>query len=615
MEEYVPRHLSFSQLMEKAKSLPASPGIYLFFDQSGKIIYVGKSRALKHRVLSYFQNVGKHMPKTEKLVQSICDLQTIVTASEREALILENEKIKLHKPKYNIRLKDDKDYPYVRLSLGEDYPRLSFAHRKEKKNDKSRYFGPYGSSGAVRLAIDTANKAFALPTCKRRFPQEIGRERPCIYYQMGRCIGVCTGNVTKEEYARRLEDVILFFKNESKSVVTALEKEMEEAAEKLEFERAARLRDRIRALQSLSGKKQVIRDLHFHADVLGAYSDELGGCIHLLSVREGRIVDSTSFHFGATEILSPESLSAFLLSVYGGREFLPKQILLPQALFSEDLEILPSLLEREGEKPLSFHCPERGEGKALLTMAEENAKAATLHRRAMYEKDEEILVSLASLLSLEVLPQRIESIDISNSGTSAVYAGIITLENGRFLKRAYKSFSVELDHPDDPACMYQAVSRRLKRFSDGDEAFSPLPDLILADGGVGQVNAVKRAVAEAGLSIPVFGMVKDAFHKTRCLTDGEREISIAYDQKIFQFIYGIQEEVHRFSLSRMDKKRRGTVKHSSLCKIEGVGEKTAAKLMRHFKSLSAIKNATEQELCAVVSARCASAIYEYFHKI
>lgn len=613
MKEYIPQILSFDKLLEKARSLPLRPGIYMFFDGRGEIVYVGKSRALKNRVLSYFQNAGRHPAKTEKLVRTVRDFQTIVTADESEALILENEKIKLHKPKFNIRLKDDKDYPYVRLSVGEAYPRLSFAHRKEKKGDTSRYFGPYSSSGAVRVAIDTANKIFQLPTCHRKFPSEIGKARPCLYYQMGRCIGVCTGNVTEEAYAKRLEDVILFFKNDNKKIIASLEKEMNEAAERMEFERAASIRDRIRALTTLSGKKQVVKDLHFHADVFGFFSDDLGGCINLLSVREGRIADSTHYHFGADEILSPESFSSFVFSLYRGREFLPKQILVPKELWSDELPDLGEALLSEEHK-IRFHQPERGEGRALLAMANENAEAAARHRRAMFEKDEAVLVSLASLLSLESLPERIESIDISNSGTSSVYAGVITVENARFLKRAYKSFSLDPNLSDDTARMYEAMYRRVKRFLDGDEAFAPLPDLILVDGAAGQVHAVRKALEDLGVVIPVFGMVKDAFHKTRCLTDGEREISIAFDPAVFQFIYGIQEEVHRFSLSRMDAKRRKTVKRSVLCDVEGIGEKKAALLMKHFKSLRAVREASKEAIASVkgISRRDAENIYDHF---
>ncbi len=615
MKEYLPEILSFSKLTEKAKSLPQSPGVYLFFDKKGEIIYVGKSRSLKNRVLSYFQNVNRHNAKTKKLVESVCDFQTIITFDETQALLLENEKIKLHKPKFNIRLKDDKNYPYVCLSAGEEYPRLSFTRKRSKKGDKSRYFGPYSSSGAVRVAIDTANRVFLLPTCKRKFPRDIGKERPCIYYQMGRCVGVCTGKITPEEYKKRLEDVILFFKNDNKKIVSALEKEMEEASENMEFEKAAVLRDRIRALTSLSGKKQVVRDLHYGADAVGVFFDEVGGCINLLSVREGRVVDNIHYHFGADEIFSAESLPSFLFSIYHDQEFLPKTILVPEDFWSDELSVLKELLSEKGEE-IKVHRPERGEGRALVRMAEENAKAAALHRRAMFEKDEEVLVNLAGLLSLEVFPQRIESIDISNSGSENMTAGVITLENARFLKKAYKSFSISLDHPDDTACMYQAIRRRLQRYADGDENFSPLPDLFLVDGGVGQVRAVQKALSEFDFQIPVFGMVKDAFHKTRCLTDGEREISIAFDPKVFQFIYGIQEEVHRYSLSRMDAKRRKKVKRSSLCNIPGIGEKKAALLIKHFKSIAAIQKAEEKEILSVkgISQKDAKTIFDYYHK-
>lgn len=616
MIEYKPQILTPEALMEKAKTLPMSPGVYLFFNRKGQIIYVGKSKALHNRVLSYFQNRGKHPPKTKRLVQSAVDFQTIVTATEAEALILENEKIKLHQPKFNIRLKDDKDYPYIRLSLGEEYPRLSFARRKEKKDTTSRYFGPYSSSGAVRTVIATANKLFSLPTCKRKFPQEIGKGRPCLYRHLGRCVGVCTGEISPEEYRRRIEDVILFLKSDHKKIVSGLRNEMEKASEEMNFEKAAALRDQIRALEALSEQKQVVRDLAFHADVFGAFQDELGGCINLLSVREGRVADSTNFHFGAEEILTPESFSSLLLDLYRSREMLPKEILLPPSLWSPETQLLSEVLSRSGELPVHFRLPERGNGRRVLEMAEENAKAAALHRRKLFEKDEEVLVKLSSCLGLEVLPSRIESIDISNSGSDRIYAGIITLENARFLKRAYKSFRIQRDHPDDPDCMYEAVSRRLARYLEGDEGFAPLPDLILADGAAAQVSAVKRALADAHLEIPVFGMVKDAFHKTRCLTDGEHDISIAHDPALFQFIYQIQEEVHRFGFSRMDSDRRKGVKTSTLTRVPGIGEKKANLLFRRFGSLRSIGNATIEELSSVsgISKKDAQALWEHYHK-
>ncbi len=616
MEEYTPQILSPAALLEKAKSLPMSPGVYLFFDRKGQIIYVGKSRALHNRVLSYFQNRGKHPPKTEKMVQTAVDFQTIVTSSEGEALILENEKIKLHQPKFNIRLKDDKDYPYIRLSLEEEYPRLSFTRRRAKPGDRSRYFGPYSSPGAVRSAIDTANKLFSLPTCKRKFPREIGKGRPCLYHHMGRCVGVCTGNVTPEEYRRRIEEVILFLKHDHKKIIASLEKEMQTASENLDFEKAASLRDRIRALQSLSASRQVVRDLHFDADVFGVFSDELGGCINLLSVREGSVADSVNFHFGADQILSPESFSSMMVELYRGRDFLPKEIFLPRSLWSEETALLSEVLSRSGESKIKFRLPERGEGRALLQMAEQNAKVAALHRRALLEKDEEVLVKLASLLSLETLPQRIESIDISNSGASVISAGIITVTNARFSKKDYKSFSINQGTPDDLASMYEAVTRRICRYQNGDKSFSPLPDLILVDGASGQVGSVKRALADRGVLIPVFGMVKDEFHKTRCLTDGEHDISIAHDPHLFQFIYSIQEEVHRFSLSRMDSRRRKKVRSSTLTEICGIGEKKATQLLKEMKNMKAIRSSTVEELSSVsgISQRDARNIYNYYHR-
>lgn len=610
MKEYLPRVLSFDALLEKVKALPHLPGVYLFYDRAGKIIYVGKSKALHDRVLSYFQNTDRHTPKTLKLVQNIADFQTIVTASESEALLLENEKIKLHQPKFNIRLKDDKDYPYVRLSWGETYPRIGFARRREKKDGASRYFGPYGSGGAVREIVRTANRLFALPDCNRVFPRDIGKARPCLSYHLGRCCGVCTGEVSPEDYRARVEQAVLFLKHDYRSVLRDLERDMNAAAEEMEYEKAARLRDQIKRLSALSQTGQIVKDLAFDADVFGAYADEIGGCIHRLAVRGGRVVDSASFHFGADEILSPESFASLLVELYRGREELPREILLPPELSGEETEAVAALLSEK----LRFRVPERGDGRRVVAMATENARQAALHRRAQAARDETVLVKLASLLRLEVYPERIESIDVSNAGASVISASIITVFNARFRKRDYKTFTVDLPHPDDISAMTEAVRRRIERFQNGDAAFAPLPDLFLVDGGRNQVNAVRAVFADHGLAVPVFGMVKDDFHKTRCLTDGVGDISIARDMQLFQFIYGIQEEVHRFAFSRMDIRRRKTVKGSSLTAIPGIGEKKAGILLRHFGSVAKIRAASEEELARVrgLSVRDARAIRSHF---
>ncbi|MBQ3865410.1 MAG: excinuclease ABC subunit UvrC [Clostridia bacterium] len=613
MEEYHPQILTPEKLLEKAKALPHLPGVYLFYDRNGKIVYVGKSKHLRDRVLSYLQNAGRHPPKTERLVQTAVDFQTIVTASESEALLLENEKIKLHQPKFNIRLKDDKNYPYVKLSYGDPYPRVSIVRRREKKDHRSKYFGPYGSGRSVRDIVDMTDRLFALPTCSRVVPRDIGKERPCLFYHLGRCCGVCTGKVSEEAYRERIDGAVAFLKNDFRAVRSSLEGEMNEAAEKLEFERAARLRDQIKSLSALEQSGQIVKDLNSDADVFGFFADELGGCIDMLQVRGGRVVDNAAFHFGADEILSPESFSSLLVELYHGKEFFPREILLPPELYGEESEGVVSLFPVK----VRLHCPERGEGRRIVAMAAENARQATLHRRAALARDEEVLVKLASLLGLEVLPERIESIDISNSGASVISASIITVLNARFHKKDYKTFTIDLDHPDDTTSMYRAISRRLERYQRGDAAFSPLPDLFLVDGGKGQVHAVRAALYDHGLSVPVYGMVKDDFHKTRCLTDGEREISIARELQLFQFIYGIQEEVHRFSFSRMDFRRRKSVKSSTLTRIPGIGERKAAALLRHFKSIAAVKSASEEELREAkgISQRDAKAIRAYFEEI
>ena len=614
MEEYVPQILTKEKMLEKARLLPRLPGVYLFYDKTGAIIYVGKSKALHNRVLSYLQNIGRHPPKTERMVREARDFQTIVTTSESEALILENEKIKLHQPKFNIRLKDDKNYPYIKLSTGEDFPRLSFVRSRDEKK-KAAYFGPFSSSQAVHTTIDLANKIFSLPTCKRVFPRDIGKEKPCLYYHLGRCAGVCTGKVTKEEYAAKMEEVISFLKNDYTRVVQSLTAEMEAAAEDLNFEKAAKLRDNIRALSRLTENRQIVKDLTASADVFGLYADDRGGTLNHLSVREGRLMDSVNYHFGADEIVNEENFSSFLLGLYHTADFLPKEILLPGELFGEDMAVVAELLEERGRHRVHIHIPERGTGRKLVSLAGENAREACLHRRALMEKDEEVLVELAKLLGLEVLPERIESIDISGSGNQFLTASIITVKNARFSKRDYKSFNLSLQKQDDYASMYEAISRRVKRYLEGDEAFSPLPDLFLVDGGAGQVNAVRRALEDAGVFVPTAGMVKDDFHKTRALTDGENEFSFAKNQRLFQFLYRVQEEVHRFTLSRMDARRRKSVKTLSLTAIPGSGEKKATALFSRFKTLAAMREQSEEELAKTpgVSRADAKKLWEHFH--
>lgn len=587
--------LSF--LLDKARLLPLCPGVYIMRGREGGVLYVGKSKALKNRVMSYFQNVSRHNLKTQKLVSQIADFECIFTKSESEALILENELIKLHKPRYNIKLKDDKNYPYVRLSLSEPYPRLSLVRQRRSSSD--RYFGPYSSAGTARAIIDAANALFLLPKCKKKFPADIGKERPCLYYHMGRCLGVCTGNVSKSQYKKTVDDVILFLKDDHKALSERFRSGMKEASDNLDFERAARMRDCLRSLENLSGRQQVVRDPEFEADVFGLFSDEISGAVCLLKVRGGRLIDSRVFHFSSDEILTPDSFLSTVVSLYEASDQIPRRILFDAGLFDPDDVVCAEAISAKARRRVALSVPERGDSRKLVELAGENAKEAALHRRALLDKNGAVLEQLKNVLGLEKIPRRIEAIDVSNSGDSFISAGIICLIDGRFSKKDYRSFNIGSPRRDDVGSIREAFLRRFKRARDGDEGFSELPDLILADGGVGQVGAVRSALSEFSVSVPVFGMVKDEFHKTRCLTDGENDISISKNQAVFNFIYRIQEEVHRFAFSRMDSRRSKSVRGSSLEKIPGIGPEKARALMSALKSVKAVAAASEEELCAI----------------
>ncbi|MDD6313218.1 MAG: excinuclease ABC subunit UvrC [Firmicutes bacterium] len=614
--------LTFDEMVRKAHSLPLKPGVYMYYDREGTVIYVGKSKALRNRVSSYLVNPDRHPPKTRRLVKSAVNFETIVTSSETEALILENELIKKYQPKYNILLKDDKSYPYLRLSTGDDYPTLSLERsRSRKKDDKSMYFGPYSSAGAVWGIINTANSIFRLPVCRRSFPRDIGKARPCLYYHMNKCVGVCTGKVSKTQYAEQIKRLVSFLKNDYRSVCAQMRTEMNKAAEALEFERAAQLRDSIASLEKLCQHQSIVGDLSFEADVFGLFTDDIGSCVSLMIIREGRLIDMINYHFGADGIIGEEkdsdSVSALITGFYSGRDDIPKRILVSHMLCSSPDIAAADLLSEKSGKKVHILCPERGENRRLTNMADANAKEAELHKRELYRRDEKTLIKLAQTLCLEVLPEKIEAIDISNNGKDDITAGIICIKNARFSKKDYRSFNINTGLQDDYAATEEALRRRFARAltEDGDSHWKELPDLLLLDGGAGHVMTVKRLLSEIGLDIPTFGMVKDDFHKTRCLTDGEHEISIAGNTAVFNFIYKIQEEVHRFAFSRMDNKRRKKVKQSSLTKISGIGAKKADLLLRHFGTIANLAAAEQDEIAEVrgISAGEAHNIYRHFH--
>ena len=599
------------ELFEKAKLLPATPGVYIMKNKSGRIIYVGKSKALKNRVSSYFSPYSDHRGKTKRMVESVNDFEVYYTLTELEALLQENQFIKQFQPRYNIKLKDGGGYPYIKLTNAA-YPVFSIVYKRSGGNDK--YFGPYSSHHVARDILQTVRKTFSLPDCAKEFPKDIGKGRPCLNYHIGRCCAPCVkGNLSSEDYRELVSRATALLKGDGKKLIAQLEEGMEIASEGLNFELAAKLRDCIYAVKKLNDRQQIVCSPNVEADVIGIYADDLGSALSLLFVRSGAIVDRENFFFSADEIINSAALVSFFQRYYELRGFIPKKIYIDYELDGADNELITDwLCEKAGFK-VNLICPERGDMRALTTRASENAKQLMLHKRKSEDKKKDFLASLAKLLGLEILPDRIESYDVSHSGGEFTSCGMIVLEHGNFAKKKYRGFNVRtVDDGNDLAALEECIRRRFSH--DSDEAGWEYPDLMLIDGGENQVKRVKRVIDEMGINIPVFGMIKDEHHKTRTLTDGENEISLITRQDAFVFIYKIQEEVHRYSLSLMDAKRRNAVKKSSLTDIKGVGDKKANELMLHFGTFAKLKEATKEQLTEVkgITEQVAEAIIEYF---
>lgn len=599
------------RLLDKANSLPLQPGVYIMRDRAGKVIYVGKSRKLKNRVSQYFHQ-GEKNPKTAKMVSLVHDFDYMLCDTEMEALTLENTLIKQYTPKYNIRLKDAKSYPYLKITSGE-YPRIVFTRRRD--SDHAKYFGPYSGVSVVFSVLRMLQKTFGLPSCNRKFPQDIGKERPCLYYQMKQCCGVCTGHVTPEEYAERIRFAREVLRGNTSKAKQQLREQMMQYAEKEQYEAAAQCRDTIQALEQLSQKQKVVASPDCEQDVIGIYTDDFTSCISVFYIREGAVVDHKEYLFGADSIVDAGGIASFLCEHYRLREYVPARILLSQPLEDEEQEaVVAYLSDRAGHK-VTLSVPERGDGRALCEMVCANAAEKAKMYRLDAEKDNSVLLRLAQLLCLETLPERIEAYDISNFGSEHLTAGMIVCKNGKFSKADYRTFHIKtVEGTDDYASMREVLARRLKHLEDENGSFSEFPDLILLDGGRGHVATVRALLQEMELDLPVFGMVKDDFHKTRALCTENEEIAIAREQQVFQLIYRIQEEVHRYSVSRMEQAKGRTLTTSSLEKIPGIGKQKAAKLLQAFGGLAGVRRASEEQLGTVsgLSKKDVANILAYF---
>ncbi len=600
-------------LLEKANTLPLRPGVYIMKNAQGTVIYVGKSRKLKNRVSQYFQNSEKNA-KTAGMVRAVKDFDYYVCDTEIEALSLENTLIKQYNPKYNIRLKDAKSYPYIKIT-DELYPRLVMTRTR---GESGKYFGPYSGTSTVFSVINTLSGILALPTCVRKFPKDIGKERPCLYYQMGKCCGVCTGKVDPEEYLERIKHASDILRGNTSAVKRELTERMYAYAEDEKYELAAKCRDTLTALDRLSQKQKVVAPSDTEHDIIGLYNDELCSCISVFFVRDGAVSDKQEFVFGADRIVDEQNITAFICELYQIREYIPKSILLSFELEVEEREAISLYLSERAGRRVTVRTPERGDGKTLCEMVRDNAAERAKNYRNEAEKDEKVLLRLAELLSLETYPERIEAYDISNIGREHITAGMIVTEGTKFKKSDYRSFKIGsvTEGTDDYQSMREAISRRLAHLEDESGSFSELPDLILLDGGKGHVSVVRELLRELNIEIPVFGMVKDDFHKTRALCTDSEEISIAKENAVFVFIYKIQEEVHRFTVSKMDSAKRKTLTKSSLTKIDGIGDAKAKILLKHFGGIGKIKTASVEEIAAVkgIGEKDAKRIFEYFNE-
>ena len=601
--------MTFDELKDKALSLPFAPGVYIMRDKSDKVIYVGKAKKLKNRVSQYFQNTANHTPKTRMMVSKIDHFDVIVAASEFEALVLECSLIKRYSPKYNILLKDDKGYPYLRLDMRENYPRITMVSKIS--DDGAGYYGPYGSRGVTQDVMEAIRLTLKMPGCKREFPRDIGKERPCLNYHMNQCAGWCQEGKNCTEYRQIAEQARQLLLGNYKAVAEQIKQQMLDAAENLEFELAASLRDRYQAVENLGKKQLVTAGALADTDVIGYAQTAAKACFTVLHFSGGNLLDKDYEVFAVPDD-KEAAVSSLMKQYYLSRGLAPKRVLLPFEI--EDSELFSQLLEQQfGRKP-HLRVPQRGDNVRLVELACKNAYEEAERVTSREEKNLGILNLLGKMLALQP-PRRIESFDISNISGTDIVASMVVFEDGKPKKKDYKRFKIEaLTNQDDYASMAQVVRRRFSHYKDGDVGFEQAPDLLLIDGGVAHARVAVEALEQLELSMNVFGMVKDDRHRTRALVTPEgSEIAIDTNQSVFSFIGNIQEETHRFAITYHRQLRSKRLRYSELDSIPGIGPKRKQDLLKTFKSLTAVGQAELYELERILPKDAAAAVYHHFH--
>ena len=600
-------------LRKKSMSLPLTPGVYLMKNKKGEIIYVGKAKALKNRVSSYFGSQNNHTTKVRKMVENVEDFYYIMCDSEFEALVLECSLIKQHSPKYNILLKDDKGYHYIKIINGEW---KNFFAVKQRLDDGAEYIGPYTGSYGITNAVDAAKKIFLIPQCTKLFPRDFGKSRPCLNFFIGQCSAPCAGKISREAHNEAVEQAIDFIINGSGKAVESLTEKMLEASENLEFEKAAKIRNKIAAIKKVTEKQKVVAASVEEQDVFALVCSDSKACLSVIRFRDSKLYDSEHFIFDLPEDL-PEARHELIRSYYSMRDFVPRRIAVDGEV--NDSELLCEWLSSLAGRKVSIAVPQRGEQHSLVEMCRSNAAQKLAIYLGKGGKATAALDELGTLLGLKAPPEFIESYDISHTAGSENVAGMVVFKSGVPYKKGYRRFAIKgFSGQDDYASMAEVIERRILRYfeeKDSGEGFGRLPDLILLDGGSGQVNAVKPVLEKYSLDIPLFGMVKDSHHRTRAIACSGDELSLTSKRAAFTLVSTIQEEVHRYSVEYHRTRRKNASLSSSLTSIDGIGEARCKALLKHFKTVKAVSQASVDELAAVkgMNINAAKAVFEAFH--
>lgn len=604
------------KLRKKALNLTHDPGVYLMKNSRGEIIYIGKAKNLKNRVSQYFQpNNPSHTEKVRRMVEQVADFDYIVVGSEFEALVLECSLIKQNNPKYNILLKDDKGYHYIRVERG-SFPKISA--QKQMINDDADYLGPYTSSFSVTQTVDEVNKIFGLPTCNRKFPEDFKKARPCLNYHIKQCMGVCRGRISEEEYAQTFKEALAYIKKGGGSLLERLTRQMEEAAEALDFERAAKLRDRIQAIRRIADTQKVYLINTENQDIIAFAQNQTHAAVAVLKFRNYRLSDKEDYFF--PDVYDIETVrQSFLSQYYMMTADIPPRIVVDEPF--EDAELLAEHLKTANGRKVTFVFPQKGDQKKMVDMAFANASERLSKYVSRTGREVAALDALAKLLGLKKPPVYIEAYDISNLGESSKVGGMVVFENGRPLKKAYKKFRIrQIEGQDDYASMQEVITRRLSHYEqekDTGEGFGRLPDLILLDGGKGHVAAILPIIQASGLDIPVFGMVKDNKHRTRAIAKDGGEIAISANRAAFSFVTTIQDEVHRYAIRYQKQVHTKSSLEITLTRVKGIGDKKAAQILSRFRTRAELLEATPEQLAqaAKLKPETAQELYLFLHAL